>query len=245
MKSGAPLTFVFLTMISGCTATKEVPMTGGKQIPLTYSTRITKDVTTRYQLYLPEGYEEKGKQWPLVLFLHGVGERGTAIESVKKHGPPKLVDQGKKFPFILASPQCPENEFWSTAVLSSFLDEIEKIYKVDRSRVYVTGLSMGGAGTWKLATAYPDRFAAIAPICGWGDTTAVCSLRNVPVWAFHGKKDPVVPIDRTESLVNALKGCGGDVRFTIYPEAGHDSWTETYENPALYEWLLSKKNPAR
>ncbi len=245
MKIGAPLTFVLLTMMSGCTATKEIPMIVGRQQPLAYSTRIAQDVTTQYQLYLPEGYGEKGKQWPLVLFLHGAGERGTSIDLVKKHGPPKLLDQGKKFPFIVVSPQCPENEFWSTAVLSSLLDEIEGTYKVDRSRVYVTGLSMGGNGTWKLAMASPGRFAAIAPICGWGDTNAVCSLRNVPVWAFHGKKDPVVPIDRTESLVNVLKACGGDVRFTVYPEAGHDSWTETYDNPALYDWLLAKKNQAR
>jgi len=245
MRIATPLMISLFMLMTGCTATKEVPMVVGKQQPLTFSTRITLDATTQYLLYLPDGYEEKEKQWPLVLFLHGAGENGNAIDQVKRHGPPKLVDKGQKFPFILVSPQCPENEFWSVAVLKALLDEVEGKYRVDRSRVYATGLSRGGYGTWKLAMSYPDRFAAIAPICGWGDTNAVSSLKNTPVWTFHGKKDPVIPVERTESLVRALKACGGDVLFTVYPDAGHDSWTETYDNPTFYEWLLARKLPPR
>jgi predicted peptidase len=192
-------------------------------------------------VYLPEGYGAGQQQWPLVLFLHGMGERGTVLDTVKKHGPPKLVDQGKKFPFILISPQCPPDEMWSVPVLDALLNEVEARYRVDPTRVYVTGLSMGGNGTWRLAIAQPHRFAAIAPICGWADTNAVCALKNLPIWTFHGKKDLVVPFERTEKLVAKLKQCGGNVRFTAYPEAGHDSWTETYENPELYEWLLAQK----
>jgi predicted peptidase len=218
-------------------------MDGNKQQPSVFSGRVTMDVSLRYLVSLPEGYGKDDKQWPLVLFLHGSGERGKTIDSVKKHGPARLVDQGRSFPFILISPQCPEDERWSMPVLNALLDDVERRFAVDRRREYVTGLSMGGSGTWKLAMMYPKRFAAIAPICGGGDTALVASLKNVPVWAFHGKKDPVVPVERSENLVRALKAAGGDVRLTVYPEAGHDSWTETYNNPEIYEWLLKHHLP--
>jgi predicted peptidase len=114
-------------------------------------------------------------------------------------------------------------------------------YAVDEERVYVTGLSMGGFGTWSLAQAHPERFAAIAPICGGGNPELAGNLRHVPVWAFHGAKDNVVPLSASQEMVDALKAIGADVKFTIYPEAYHDAWTETYENPQLYEWLLQHK----
>jgi predicted peptidase len=151
------------------------------------------------------------------------------------------VEAGRKYPFILLSPQCPVDEYWSVPVLKALLDGILERYRVDRSRIYLTGMSMGGNGTWRMATAHPEIFAAIAPICGWGDTTRVSALREIPVWAFHGKKDPVIDFERGESMVNSLKSAGGNVRFTAYPEAGHDSWTETYKNPEFYEWLLGQK----
>jgi predicted peptidase len=199
------------------------------------------DVHTGYLLYLPEGYGKEGTKWPLLFFLHGAGERGTDVELVKRHGPPGLVEAGRKYPFILLSPQCPVDEYWSVPVLKALLDGILERYRVDRSRIYLTGMSMGGNGTWRMATAHPEIFAAIAPICGWGDTTRVSALREIPVWAFHGKKDPVIDFERGESMVNSLKSAGGNVRFTAYPEAGHDSWTETYKNPEFYEWLLGQK----
>ncbi|MEZ5012291.1 MAG: prolyl oligopeptidase family serine peptidase [Bacteroidales bacterium] len=194
---------------------------------------------TRYLVCIPEGYDDNlTQQWPLVVFLHGAGERGSDIEKVKVHGPPKLVEMGEKFPFILVSPQCPEGEWWSAGVVIDLVRKISSTYRVDPSRIYLTGLSMGGFATWESAARYPGVFAAIAPICGGGDPAMVHSLVNVPVWNFHGAKDPVVPIQRSEDMVNALKEAGGDVRFTVYPEAGHDSWTETYNNPELYKWLL-------
>ncbi len=214
----------------------------GKQETRVFAERVTIDVHTGYLLYLPEGYGRKGTRWPLVFFLHGAGERGTDVELVKKHGPPKLVEAGKNYPFILVSPQCPGDEYWSVPVLKALLDRVLEGYNVDRSRIYMTGLSMGGNGTWRMAAAYPDLFAAIAPICGWGDTALVSALKDVPVWAFHGKKDPVIAFERGENMVKSLKSAGGNVRFTAYPEAGHDSWTETYENPELYEWLLAQKS---
>lgn len=193
-----------------------------------------------YLLYLPDGYSKSDKTWPLVLFLHGAGERGSDLNYVKRHGPPKLIEQGKSFPFVLVSPQCPEDSIWYTDVLGAMLDEIEENYHIDKDREYVTGLSMGGFGTWKMAEEYPNRFAAIAPICGWSSLDTVCNLKHIPIWVFHGKKDKVVPFDRSEVLVNALKKCGGNVQFTVYPNAAHDSWTETYNNPELYDWMLKQ-----
>lgn len=212
-----------------------------KQEAHVFAELVTIDVHTGYLLYLPEGYGKEGTKWPLLFFLHGAGERGTDVELVKRHGPPGLVEAGRKYPFILLSPQCPVDEYWSVPVLKALLDGILERYRVDRSRIYLTGMSMGGNGTWRMATAHPDIFAAIAPICGWGDATRVSALREIPVWAFHGKKDPVIDFERGESMVNSLKSAGGNVRFTAYPEAGHDSWTETYKNPEFYEWLLGQK----
>lgn len=230
-----------LVYLSGCANTKEYSRMEGKQEHRVFAEKVTIDAHMGYLLYLPEGYSREMKGWPLVLFLHGAGERGTDIELVKKHGPPKLTEAGKQNPYILVSPQCPADEYWSVPVLKALLDRILETYNIDRSRIYLTGLSMGGNGTWRLATAYPDLFAAIAPVCGWGDTSTVSVLRHVPVWAFHGMKDPVVTFDRGEGMVRSLRAAGGNVRFTPYPDAGHDSWTETYRNPEFYEWLLSQR----
>jgi predicted peptidase len=173
-----------------------------------------------------------------MVFLHGAGERGSDLEKVKTHGPPKLVAQGKVFPFILVSPQCPEGQWWDTDMLDALLDTVLAKYRVDPDRVYLTGLSMGGFATWAWAAAHPERFAAIAPICGGGDPFLAWRLKSLPVWAFHGAKDPVVPVKMTTDMVDALKAAGGDVRVTIYPDAGHDAWTDTYNNQELYDWFL-------
>uniref|UniRef100_A0A7V3E7U3 Phospholipase n=1 Tax=Ignavibacterium album TaxID=591197 RepID=A0A7V3E7U3_9BACT len=199
-------------------------------------------VELQYLIYLPKNYETSEEQFPLLLFLHGAGERGNDIELVKRHGPPKLVEEGKEFPFIIVSPQCPEGTRWNyqTLALTALLDEIESKYRVDKNRIYVTGLSMGGQGTWTLALTQPNRFAAIAPICGWTDSWEVCKISRIPTWVFHGAKDIVVPVTESQEMVKALQDCGAkEVKLTIYPEANHDSWTETYNNPELYNWLLS------
>lgn len=211
----------------------------GKNIPQQFHREVSQTYETKYLIYLPEGYESDSKQWPLVLFLHGAGERGSDIEFVKRNGPPRLVEEGQKFPFILVSPQCPERTSWDNKLLISLLDEIESKYNVDKSRVYLTGLSMGGHATWSLAIQYPERFAAIIPVCGRGYPQDVYVLKDVPVWVFHGEKDDIVPVKDGKKMVNALENAGGFVKFTIYPEAGHDAWTETYNNPEVYEWLLS------
>lgn len=193
-----------------------------------------------YLLYLPQEYEHKDS-WPLLIFLHGSGERGTDLQLVKKHGPPKLIEAGKPFPFIVVSPQCPEGQWWQSVELTALLDEIVEKYKVDEDRIYVTGLSMGGFGTWSLAAYAPHRLAAIAPICGGGETYWTEQFPHLPVWVFHGAKDKAVPLQRSEDMVESLKKDGGNVKLTVYAEAGHDSWTETYDNSELYEWLLEQK----
>ena len=213
----------------------------------TFERQITKTVRLEYLLALPAGYgDDLAKQWPLILFLHGAGERGSNIEQVKKHGLPCVVEQGTELPFIVVSPQCPPGTNWvgQFDALRALLDEIVATHAVDHQRVCLTGLSMGGNGTWQFATLLPERFAAIAPVCGWGDfwagfPTAVCALKNLPVWAFHGDQDDIVPLAGSQQLVDALKECGGSVRFTIYPGVGHNSWSATYDNPELYTWFLS------
>ena len=170
----------------------------------------TVKVHLRYLLYLPNDYDKKGN-WPLMLFLHGAGERGDNLELVKKHGPPKLIEEGKAFPFVVVSPQCPEDRWWEPVSLSALLDEIVGKYKIDKDRIYVTGLSMGGFGTWSLATYAPRRFAAIVPICGGGEPITAQMLASVPAWVFHGGKDPVVPLARSQGMVDAMKRAGGNV----------------------------------
>lgn len=198
-----------------------------------------------YLLALPEGYGQKGQKWPLMLFLHGAGERGSDLNKVKVHGPPKLIEQGKSLPFIVVSPQCPSGSWWASPeqiqVLIALLDEMVEKYDVDESRVYLTGLSMGGFGTWALGSTCPDRFAALVPICGGGQPRMARQLKDLPIWVFHGARDNVVPISQSEEMVEALKAAGGNAEFTVYPEATHDSWTVTYDNPKLYEWLLSHR----
>jgi predicted peptidase len=195
----------------------------------------------QYLLYLPGSYTGSERSWPLLVFLHGSGESGSDIHLVEKNGPPMLIEQGEKFPFIVTSPQCHGNERWSVEVLEEFLDNLLQRYRIDTARVYLSGLSMGGEGTWNWAKAHPGRFAAIAPVCGWADTIGIASIKELPVWVFHGAKDEVVPLYESQRMVDALKEMGCDVRFTIYPEAGHDAWTETYENPEFYKWMLKQK----
>jgi len=205
---------------------------------------VTVKVKLGYLLYLPDGYGESDKAWPLVLFLHGAGESGNNLENVKKHGPPKLAEE-KKFPFILVSPQSARGG-WDPTALNALIDDVMAHYKVDADRVYVTGLSMGGFGTWALAAAYPQKLAAIAPICGGGTPADAKKIKHLPIWVFHGGKDPVVPVARSQSMVDALKSAGAEqVKFTVYPDAGHDSWTETYNNPDFYDWLLKQKRAAK
>lgn len=224
-----------LAVVLGVTA-------GCRTLPPAGQTPQQLNHTMSYWLYLPDDYHRPPRQrWPLLLFLHGSGECGTHLTAVLKHGPPQLAHEGRKFPFLIVSPQCPSNQGWSVPELNRLLDHVMARYRVDKDRVYLTGLSMGGYGAWALAAANPQRFAALAPICGGGDPATASRLRNLSIWVFHGAKDKAVPVQKSIEMVDALKVVGAKVRLTFYPEAGHDSWTQTYNNPDFYDWLLRQR----
>lgn len=207
-----------------------------------FETEIVERVRLPYLAYTPEDYG-RGTHYPLLLFLHGKGERGDDLELLKKHGLPKLIGEGHAFPFIIVAPQCPTDRMWIDELegLNTFLDNVLSIYQIDTHRVYLTGLSMGGFGTWAWAARSPQRFAAIAPICGGGDPAAASTLKTIPAWVFHGAKDTIVPLSESQKMVDALRACGSNVKFTVYPDAEHNSWSQTYDNPALYDWFLSQR----
>ena len=195
-----------------------------------------------YLKYLPPSYNESKEKWPLLLFLHGAGERGDDLELVKVHGPPKMIAQGRDFPFVVISPQCPEDVWWSIEALHALINEVVETNRIDESRIYVTGLSMGGYGSWGLAYTYPDLFAAAVPICGGGEPEKAPLMKEIPTWVFHGAKDEAVPLQRSQEMVDALEAAGGEVRFTVYPEAGHvGAWENAYGDPELWEWLAKQR----
>lgn len=194
-----------------------------------------------YQLFIPRGVARSSKRtWPLMLFLHGSGERGADISRVKIHGPPKVADKDPDFPFILISPLLPADQDWDIAKLSAILDRALATLPVDRSRIYLTGLSRGGHASWRWAAAEPGKFAAVAPVAGRGDPGTACALKAMPVWAFHGDRDDVVIPEGSFAMVRAIRACGGKPRLTIYPDLGHNAWDPAYDDPALYMWLLSQ-----
>jgi len=236
----APTLLACLVLGAGCRTTDPEPPPG--QSARRFEGTLTRRVAYRYLLYLPGAYaDDASRRWPLVLFLHGSGERGDDLEAIKRHGPPKLLASRDDFPAVVVSPQCPEGEFWDARALVALLDDVTRRLRVDPDRVVVTGLSMGGRGTWNLAMTAPDRFAAIAPICGGAIPDRACRLRDVPVRAYHGAKDAVVPLLESRTVVDAVKACGGDAELVVYPGATHDAWSATYADPAFWEWLLSRR----
>ncbi|HEX6535324.1 MAG TPA: PHB depolymerase family esterase [Gemmatimonadaceae bacterium] len=211
---------------------------------------ITKQVRLRYLLALPD--DAVAPPWPLLLFLHGSGERGTDLARVSMYGVPKELALGRRLPFVVVAPQCPARTTWSAHLdaLIALLDHVQATHPIDAGRVTVTGLSMGGTGTWEIAVAHPDRFAALAPVCGsdaWcvGDASQLCVIRHVPVWAFHGARDDVIPPSASRRLVDALRQCGGDAELTLLPEQGHACWEPVYATPELYTWLHAQRNARR
>jgi len=220
--------------------------TGGDAMPLGGPNPIdeTKTENIQYWLFLPTDESAKTEDgFPLLLFLHGAGERGTNAEAVKTHGPPKFCadpELAKTWRFITVSPQCPGVRFWSPAQMRRLIENVCKEYPVDKSRVYVTGLSMGGFGTWGLIAEASDMIAAAAPLCGGYDVSFAPKMAKTPIWAFHGDADGAVKYEYTKNLVAAIRAEGNeDVKFTTYPGVGHDCWTRTYANPQLYDWFLS------
>jgi pimeloyl-ACP methyl ester carboxylesterase len=203
-------------------------------------------VPYRYLVHLPKpGAGGATAKIPLMLFLHGSGQRGHNLEAVKENGPPKLLRDEPAWPFkdsfIIVSPQCPVGQSWNPLLLRDLLDEVMAKYPVDPDRVYLTGLSMGGFGTWELAEWFPERFAAIVPICGGGDPADVARLKEIPTWVFHGGRDPAVPIENSYQMVQAMRDLHARIRFTVYPGYSHNSWEPAYDDPRLYEWMLAQR----
>ena len=188
--------------------------------------------------HLPDGYDKDQKAWPLIVFLHGSGSRGNDLDMVKNDGPLHYIHEGHPLPFIIVTPQCPSHEGWISARLAHLIDEVSAANRVDPKRIYVTGLSMGGRGTWDVAASYPDKFAAIAPVAGEEDPAIAERLKNMPTWVFHGSEDTVVPTRYSLDIVDAMQGLGAPVKLTLYPGLGHGGWDMTYDNPALYAWFL-------
>lgn len=182
---------------------------------------------------------------PLIVHLHGAGERGdgsiTELKLVEVHGFPKIITDEKDYNCILVMPQCPRNSFWVAQIpfIKEFILSIIQEYRCDENRVYLTGLSMGGYGTWFTAMAYPDMFAAIAPCCGGGMPWNAGVLK-MPVWAFHGDADDVVSPYETENMIIKMKEAGFDPKYTVYPGCGHNSWDQAFSGELL-EWMLLHK----
>lgn len=216
----------------------------GGHVEKTFQTNTPTAIEVRYQLYLPAGYtDDPGKSWPMILFLHGVGERGNDLAQVLLYGLPPYVESREDFPFVVVAPQCPLEADWDTETLYALTRHAGKLYRIDERRLYLTGISMGGFGTWDMACKYPDLFAAIAPVCGGGDPGKVDRIKHLPVWVFHGARDSLVPVQKADDMVHALQDVGGNVRYTRYEKVGHDAWNRAYPNADLYAWFLARKLP--
>jgi predicted peptidase len=196
-----------------------------------------------YWLFVPNAAKTQRKAMPLLIFLHGSGERGSDMDKVKVHGPPKRVLTRQDFPFVTVSPLLEADGDWDVVKLDAMLAQVQHKIHIDPQRIYLTGLSRGGHATWRWAAKHPGRFAAIVPISGKGNPAHACALKNTPIWAFHGALDTVVPVTGSSEMVTAVTACGGKAKASLYPDAGHDAWTRTYEDPALYEWLLQQRLP--
>jgi len=197
-----------------------------------------------YLIAMPEGYDAEGDAVPLLLFLHGAGERGNDLNKVKMHGPPKMVERGHKFNAVIVSPQCPADSWWpqQTDMLIALIDKIEAQHNIDTPRIYVTGLSMGGYGTFALCARQPNRFAAAVPICGGGDYFEARQLSTLPMWVFHGEADRVVPVEESKRMVRIMNQAGGkQAKLTVYEGVGHNSWDKAYADQTMWAWLFEQK----
>jgi hypothetical protein len=204
-----------------------------------------KDTSYHYIAYTPKAYfDDTLKTWPLIIYLHGGASRGTDTMKLYCCGIPDQIWRGREFPFVIVAPQCPVNQRWSTDNwFENFYEEVTTKYKVDTNKVYLTGVSLGGSGTWYLAIKYPEKFAAIAPISGFTRHMDYImknteKLVDIPVWAFHGHKDKVVEFEDTEWMINTLKGENNDIKFTADPDAGHGMFWSVYPEQELYDWFL-------
>jgi predicted peptidase len=212
-----------------------------------------------YRLLKPSKLEAD-KKYPLVLFLHGAGERGTDNAKQLIHGGSTFLAHREKFPAFVLFPQCPDGNRWvevnwsdkdphttpaepspSMRLVRQLLDKLLAEQPIDAKRIYIMGLSMGGFGTWDFLTRYPELVAAAVPICGGADNSAATKIKDIPIWVFHGEKDTVVHTVRSKSIVEALKKQGSQVKYTEFPRVAHNSWTPALQSEELFPWLFSQK----
>ncbi len=194
-----------------------------------------------YLLHFPEDLPKEERR--LMVFLHGAGERGDDLEKVKVNGIPNLLSEGKEIPAVVICPQCPSDIVWTNIVFAvkELIDKTVEEFEIDRSRITITGISMGGFGTWEMGITYPDFFAAIAPVCGGGMSWRAGLLKYTPVWAFHGDKDNTVPIKNSLEMVDSVNANGGNAKLTVFHDVEHDSWNPAYRETTVIDWLLEQK----
>ena len=215
------------------------------QHPQAYEGKVTRVVSGKFLLFLPAGFQPHGAtRYPLLIFLHGSGEAGDDLEKVKVHGPPNFVSTRPDFPFIVASPQSARGSEFDPVELNLMLDRLLARLPIDKDRVYLTGLSLGGIWSYGWAAMNPQRFAAIAPVCGSWDPADACKLKDMPIWSFHGALDDAVPIKEDQDMIAAINACGGHAKISVYPDIGHNVWDAAYAEPKLYEWLLQQRRHA-
>lgn len=213
------------------------------------STFTYHDQEIQYLLIFPAKYTQMAERWPLILFLHGSSLRGQNLNLVKEYGPTWVAEQRTDFPCVVLAPQCPQEEDWldKTELLAALLEDVFRKYRIDQDKVYLTGVSLGGRGTWQLAEQHPEYFAAIAPLAAakpiipstWNQL-----MLSMPIWAFHGEKDKVAPLENDEALIRSLRKQGGSPRFTVLSGQGH-AIAGVYKNQELYDWFLSNTRTSR
>ena len=203
--------------------------------------KLGEDQDYKYLSYVPSDYDkDAAKHWPLLIFLHGSGERGDDLKMLNKWGPLTWVGPAHPEPMIIIEPQCPEDQWWDPVRVARLIDQISAQKRVDPKRVYLTGLSMGGYGTLEFAATYPQRVTAIASLSGGENPGLAPRLKDIPSWFFHGAVDDTVPPSSSIELAHALQKLGAPAELTIYSGVGHDKWDMTYNHPALYSWFLSQ-----
>lgn len=203
---------------------------------------VTKE-NLKYYLYYPEHYFDSEETFGLLLFLHGGGESGRALEEIKDTGPPKMLAEGKQFPFLILAPQNSHaKKWWNTEAVIQLLDSVTGMNRVDKNRIYLSGLSRGGSAAWELATQYPDKFAAMAVVCGMTPLPYAHWIdQEMPIWVFHGDQDDVIDVEESDKMVAKLRDMGHDVRYTRYKGVGHNAWDRAYTTDSLYTWLANQK----
>lgn len=233
------LTVLTISPLSGFCAELILAPTPGKQVEQAFT--ASDGASVGYLLYLPKDYDP-AKKSQMILFLHGRGESYGPLSLVAKWGPPRFAARGDELPYVLVSPQCPGDDSWSKPTqqkrVIELLDHIVKTDNIDEDHICLTGLSMGGYGSWRMAADHPQRFCAVVPVCGGGDPADADKLKDSPIWVFHGNQDRAVPFQRSVDMVEAIKKAGGTrIRFTSLEHIGHNCWSATYATPELFDWI--------